>query len=159
MTVQVVGFASVLLLLVNTTELQGQLYSINLPKTLIAVDDKLYLAAGLNEPGNAVDIVHRSELKVYSLERSIKYPLDGEDPVLSVDSQGTSSKWNLSKVTGSQPGGPVTAKEGKFVGWYLDWSDDEVEVVYKGKAIKVKRMILAKEPMTIRTFHKWPVSK
>lgn len=116
-----------------------QLYSISLPKTLIAVDDKLYIAAGFSEPGNAVDIKKQTRLVHYQTKKAITYSLGGDTPSVTLsDGKAVSEKWDLSKVTEKSPGGPVIATEGKFSGWYLDWSEDETEIDYKGKKIKVK---------------------
>ena len=137
-----------------------QLYSISIPKTLIAIEDKLYIAIGFSEPGNAVDIKERTHLVHYKTAKAFAYSLDGDKPivVLSKD-KNTSDQWDLSKVTERSPGGPVIAMEGKFSGWYLDWAEAETKIMYKEKEIKVKQLILVKDPELPRNFTKHRVAK
>jgi hypothetical protein len=137
-----------------------QPWSIKFPMSLIAIDDKPYIAPGIAEPGNAVDIKAGTQLVHYKTEKSFTYSLDGEKPNVTLSGgKNFSGKWDLSKVSETGAGGPVIAAEGKFQGWYLDLSEEQIDIEYKGKKIKVKQFILVKEPQKVRNFTKFLVSK
>jgi hypothetical protein len=105
-----------------------------------------------------VDIKGTSLVHFRSKE-SLAYPLGGtKTPVITLGkAEGVGTSWDLSGIGPKRPG-PIRAAEGKFKGWYLDWSDSETEVVFKGKTLHVRELILVENPKAPRQFSTYEVS-
>ena len=144
-----------------------QIYGLGFPSnegTFNVIEGKPYLLrqGERGSPGNAVDIKTNGKLMHYMSQKPLAYPLDGENPVIRLGKEdGVSDVWDLSAFPsgGSRTGAPVKAAAGKFKGWYLDWTDDEIELVTGGNTFHARRLILVKEPKSIRKFLKYPVAK
>jgi hypothetical protein len=109
-------------------------------------------------PGNALDI-KGSSLVHYGSGKPLAYPLDGSGaPVVTLGkSDGVGTSWDLSGIKGKR--GPIRAAEGKYAGWYLDWSESEKEIDYKGKALHTRQLILVENPKEPCQFSRYEVSK
>ncbi|MDX1929532.1 MAG: hypothetical protein SFV81_23595 [Pirellulaceae bacterium] len=90
------------------------------------------------------------------------YALDGDNPVVVFNTNKQAQfcdEWDLSALPDIRSNGaPIKAVQGKFKGWYLDWSDKEIEVVEDGKTKHVRELILVKEPKAVRKFWKFPIA-
>src|SRR5262249_35088557 len=109
-------------------------------------------------PGYALDI-KGSSLVHYRSGKALAYPLEGsKTPVITLGkSDGTSTSWDLSGIKGNR--GPIRAAEGKYKGWYLDWSESEREVNYNGKTLHARKLILVEKPEALRQFSRYEVSR
>jgi hypothetical protein len=109
-------------------------------------------------PGNALDI-KGSALVHYRSDKPLAYPLAGSGtPVVTLGpADGVSTSWDLSGLKGDK--GPIRAAEGKYAGWYLDWSEEAKEVEYKGKTLHARRLILVEKPKDPRRFSRYAVGK
>ena len=166
----VTTFATVLLLVAS--ERKEQIYSIGFPPnegTFNVIDGKPYLLrkGERGSAGNAIDIKPDGKLIHVMSEKPLAYPLDGDSPVITLGKvESVSDKWDHSAVV-ERRGGPLKAAEGKFKGWYLDWSETEAEIVAGGITFHTRKpitfhtrqLILVKEPKSPRMFTKYPVSK
>lgn len=141
-----------------------QIYSLGFPSSegeFDVIDEKPYLLrkGERGSPGNAVDIKSDGRLIHYGSRKSLAYPLDGDNPIVTLGkSDAASDIWDLSAVREGRRRGAVQAKEGKFKGWFLDWSEQETEVVSEGRTLHARQLILVKEPKTPKTFSKYPVA-
>ena len=90
------------------------------------------------------------------------YSLEGDKPVVVFNTNKQDQlcdEWDLSALPDIRSNGaPIKAVQGKFKGWYLDWSDKEIEVVEGGKTKHVRELILVKEPKAVRKFWKFPIA-
>ena len=158
---------AIALLFVASTNSE-QLYSLGFPSsegTFNVIEGKPYLLrkGERGSPGNAVDIKTDGKLVHYLSKKPLAYPLDGDNPVITLGKEdGMSDVWDLSAFLPSgesRTGAPVKAAAGKFKGWYLDWSDHEIQLVVDGNTFHARRLKLVKEPKSVRQFSKYPVSK
>jgi hypothetical protein len=97
----------------------------------------------------------------------LAYPLRGTTtPVIKLgESDGFGTSWDLKVIPLNNKGvsaesyhGPLRAADGMFNGWYLDWSESETEVVFNGKTLHARRLILVENPKKPRLFTKYSVS-
>ena len=108
--------------------------------------------------GNAIDIVKETQLIHLKSKEPLCYPLDGDAPSVSLGkTKETSSAWDISKRT-DRRGSPIKATEGKFKDWFLDWTDEEIEIKSGDKTYHGRKLILTKEPKTKKLFRTFPVA-
>ena len=140
---------------------RGELYSLDFPTGRFNVIDGepcLLRSGEQGPPGSALDI-KRSSLVHFGSGEALAYPLKGsETPVITLGaSVGTCTSWDLSGIKAKR--GPIRAAEGKYKGWYLDWSESEREVNYNGKTLHARKLILVEKPEAPRQFSRYEVSK
>jgi len=140
----------------------ADLYSVGFPTgTFNVIDGKPYLlrSGERGPPGNALDVEGRS-LVHYQSGKPLAYPLRGlGTPVVTLGkSDGTSTAWDLSAIEGERTG-PIRAAEGKYKGWYLDWSESQEQIDYKGETLHVRKLILVKNPKAPRQLSTYEVGK
>ncbi len=101
--------------------------------------------------GDPLDIRNGTQLVHFSSDKTLTYSLSGDSPLVTLgNAKDVSSKWDF------PPGGtggesvtfPIRAAEGKFKGWYLDWSDDTEMRTHQGQLLHVRRFVLIHEPKT-----------
>jgi hypothetical protein len=108
--------------------------------------------------GNAIDF-REDRLVHLASGNSLTYPLGGEDPRVSLGKSGEiSGRWDFGFDVRDRARGTIRAADGKFKGWYLDWSDEETEVTADGKRYHVRVFKLVKDPKEPRQFRAYVVS-
>lgn len=145
---------------------QDQLYSIGFPRAagvFNVLDGKPYLLRSEESgpPGNAVDLQNGKHLIHFGSQQALCYDLDGTTPTVSLGKAGiTSAEWEIKR--GEEKGGPtavsVQAAEGKFKGWFLDWSADEMEIESGGKTYHVRHLVLTRKPKPAKVLFMYPVA-
>ena len=142
-----------------------QVYCLGFPPeegTFNVIDGKPYLLrkGERGSPGNAVDVKRDGTLIHFLSKKPLVYPLDGENPVVSLGkSDAVSGVWDVAEIPEGRRWGVLRSTEGKFKGWYLDWSENEAEMVVAGKTFHVRELVLVKQRKVAHTFTKYPVSK
>jgi hypothetical protein len=139
---------------------RDQLYSLQFPKGTGAfdvIDGVPYLLRPGEKPspGNAIDIVDGKKLVHVRSGKGLTYALDGDEPTVALGKDG--DEWQVGPL-GEREKFFVRAAKGKFKGWYLDWSDDEIELRVKDKTLHGRRLMLIKEPKKEREFSSYPVA-
>jgi hypothetical protein len=108
-------------------------------------------------PGQAIDVIKKSRLVHYGTRRALAYPLDGDSPFVSLADEGHSAEWRLGFIS-DRSTFPVIAATGKFKGWYLDWSDEEIELAVNGKTVHARRLVLIEKPVSVKKLRCYPVA-
>src|SRR5262245_57171677 len=122
------SFAIVIALLVMVPARAEDLFSVEFPMgefNVINGEPCLLRPGDRGPPGNALDIKGTS-LVHFSSQEPLAYPLGGTKmPVVTLGTaDGAGTAWDLSELVRGRRG-PIRAAEGKFKGWYLDWSELE----------------------------------
>jgi hypothetical protein len=156
------SFAIALPLLLILPASAGESFSVGFPMGEFNVinGEPCLLRPGEHGPaGYALDIKGTS-LVHYGSEKPLAYPLRGtRKPVITLGkSDGVCTSWDLSGM-GRKRQGPIRAAEGMFKGWYLDWSESETEVVFRGKTLHTRKLILVENPKAPREFRRYEVGK
>src|SRR5262249_27988708 len=117
--------------------------------------------------GSSLDVRGSSLVATAIPGGKLAYPIRGTTtPLIKLgESDGFGTSWDLQGVPSNNKGvcdesvyGPLRAAEGMFKGWYLDWRESEIEVVFNGKTLRAHRLILVENPKKPRLFTKYSVS-
>ena len=166
-TFSVSGLAVLLSCLVATAAMaRDQLYSIGFPQAegqFNVLDGRPYLLRrGESGPdGNAVDLQSGKHLIHFGSHQALCYELDGTTPTVSLGkADSTSAEWELKhgEEKGGQRAVSIQAAEGKFKGWFLDWSADEIEIESGGKTYHVRQLVLTRKPKPAKVLFMYPVA-
>jgi len=95
-------------------------------------------------------------IEVPGTSRSLAYDLEGRSNSvkLGVTSLTGGSGWLLTRGRAHSQFA-IQATEGKFKGWYLDWTEDEEAMGY----LRVRRLILSEKPKQVKNFLVYPIAK
>lgn len=108
---------------------------------------------------NALDVIKGGKLRHLASDKLLCYPQSGDDTRITLaDAKAKGIMWDIARKE-QKSGIPIRAQEGKFSGWYLDWSEKEEELKFQGATIHGRRLILVKEKNTPRKFRTYSVSK
>jgi hypothetical protein len=161
------GIAVLLACLIATIAMaRDQLYSIGFPQAegnFNVLDGKPYLLRrGESGPaGSAIDLQNGKNLVHFGSRQPLCYDLAGTTPTVSLGkTDSTSADWQLKhgKEKGGQRAVFIQAADGKYQGWFLDWSAEEIEIESGGKTYHARPLVLKREPRPAKVFSMYPVA-